>query len=78
MVHACFIGRSGVVLGDSIFIDFYSQHVIIILVENKSWVKEEGAERYGIWLMKQGKLTAQEYEMGLLKAKRMIEEFEGT
>lgn len=38
----------------------------------------ETAERYGIWLMKQGKLTAQEYEMGLLKAKRMIEEFEGT
>ena len=38
----------------------------------------ETAERYGIWLMKQGKLTAQEYEMGLFKAKRMIEEFEGT
>lgn len=35
----------------------------------------ETAERYGVWLVKQGKLSVEEHQLGLEKAKKMEQDF---
>ena len=50
-------------------------------VAEKSDIATDGmetAERYGVWLMKQGRLNVQEHEKGLAKAEMLIKEFENA